>query len=161
MSKNQEALEDLNCAIKLKPGSEDAYISRGNLLQKLGNPEDAIKDFNKALEINPKSLKALNNRGSANLELSRIDHALADFQSALEIAPEISETWSNIGTLYKIFLSQKALEAYDNAIALDAENAEAQFGKSLILLRKGDFKEGWRLYDGANIQTEKSRQPRQ
>ena len=148
MSKNQEALEDLNCAIKLKPRSEDAYISRGNLLQKLGNPEDAIKDFNKALEINPKSMKALNNRGFANLELSRIDHALADFQSALEIAPEISETWSNIGTLYKdINLSQKALEAYDNAIALDAENAEAQFGKSLILLRKGDFKEGWRLYE--------------
>ena len=127
------------------------------MLQKLGNPEDAIKDFNKALEINPKSMKALNNRGSVNLELSRIDHALADFQSALEIAPEISETWSNIGTLYKdINLSQKALEAYDKAIALDAENAEAQFGKSLILLRKGDFKEGWRLYECANIKQKKA-----
>ena len=148
MGRANEALKDLSDAIRLDPDTEEAYITRGNCYSSQRKYAKAIEDFSRALEINPKSVTAFNNRGSANLDLGSFDNAITDFKSALEIVPRCSDTWNNLGTLYKdINMTQKAIEAYEKAISLSSENADAQFGKSLTLLKMGNFEEGWHLYE--------------
>tara|TARA_B100001057_G_scaffold468786_1_gene528343 strand:+ start:409 stop:654 length:246 start_codon:yes stop_codon:yes gene_type:complete len=44
-------------------------------------------------------------------------------------------------------MTQKAIEASEKAISLNSENANAQFSKSLTLLKMGNFEEGWHLYE--------------
>jgi len=44
-------------------------------------------------------------------------------------------------------VTQKAIEASEKAISLNSENANAQFSKSLTLLKMGNFEEGWHLYE--------------
>ncbi len=48
-----EGIKDLDEAIKLKPDYADAFVERGYIEQRKGNPESAKKDYEKAKKIDP------------------------------------------------------------------------------------------------------------
>lgn len=51
--KNEEALQDINEAIKLKNKTSDYYFLRGEVLNKLGEHQKALKDFDFAVQLDP------------------------------------------------------------------------------------------------------------
>ena len=48
-----EGIKDLDEAIKLKPDYADAFVEKGYIEQRKGNPESAKKDYEKAKKIDP------------------------------------------------------------------------------------------------------------
>ena len=96
-----EALDDLNAAIRINPLNALAFNSRGNLLKQLFRPDDAIKDFDTALKLNPNLADAFNNRGIVYNELRKFDKARADYERAISISPGLASTHRQLSALKK------------------------------------------------------------
>ena len=58
-----EAIADLNKAVKLYPDFAYAYYNRANLLALSGSLPEAFEDYSKAIELNPAFAEAYYNRG--------------------------------------------------------------------------------------------------
>lgn len=69
MGKYQEALADLDQAIKLSPDFGLAHVNRGVVYFRMGLADKAINDFDRALVINGKDQYAMVNRAGAYMML--------------------------------------------------------------------------------------------
>ena len=58
-----EAVEQINKALKINPGFAKAYNTRGAAYYNKGLYDRAISDYSKAIEIKPKYAEAYYNRG--------------------------------------------------------------------------------------------------
>ncbi|NJK60384.1 MAG: tetratricopeptide repeat protein, partial [Oscillatoriales cyanobacterium SM2_1_8] len=73
-------------------------------------------------------------------------------------APASIATWNNLGSAYASLGDwEPSRVAYQQAIALDGNNAEARFGLALLALRQGQWQAGWAAYE-SRWQQEKFRQ---
>ena len=79
LGKYQDAIEDYNKAIELKPDYVDAYYNRGIAKANLGKFQEAIEDCNKVIELMPDCAIVYLLRGVANLELHNYIKAIKDF----------------------------------------------------------------------------------
>lgn len=68
MNNFDQAMQDLNRAIKLNPKSANAYVIRGRMYGQQNNDKLAIKDFEQAISIQPQNAEAYGNRGIAYLK---------------------------------------------------------------------------------------------
>ncbi|MFD7027294.1 tetratricopeptide repeat protein [Streptomyces sp. NPDC059917] len=80
-----DALADLERALKMDPNCADAYSSRGTAYQSQGFFEKALADHDRAVAIAPRSPEALIHRGETYLLMGRFMAALEDFDRALAI----------------------------------------------------------------------------
>ncbi len=87
-NRRDEAMEDFNKAILLKPTYYTAYNNRGLILMDNKNNDDAIKDFNKALELEPKFVMAYHNRGVALFNKGKYEEAIRDFSQTIKLKPD-------------------------------------------------------------------------
>ncbi|MBT3292924.1 tetratricopeptide repeat protein [Candidatus Peregrinibacteria bacterium] len=108
IGKNEEAILDLNEAIRLDPTNSYAYIDRAHAVTRLGFPDDivgsntrAIEDFTKALELEPENSTQYSNRGFAYSRIGDSDSALSDFNRAIELDPENNIAYLNRSNLYR------------------------------------------------------------
>ena len=69
----EEALEDLNAALKLGLDEPEVYNFRSNLLDALGRDEEAAKDASRVVESG-ESFEALYNRGVIAFQQESISH---------------------------------------------------------------------------------------
>ncbi len=60
-----EALDDYNRAIKMRPKYPTTYFNRGNLLRALGRYEEAIDDYGKSIQMIPDFVFGYKERGKA------------------------------------------------------------------------------------------------
>jgi tetratricopeptide (TPR) repeat protein len=107
----QEALDDLNRALELKPDHPSTLNNRGLALRSLERYKEALADFNRALELRPGDPDALNNRGVALVSLGRHQEALADYNRALELSSDNPRTLYNLACLFS--QTQRYQEALD------------------------------------------------
>lgn len=85
----QDALNDYNKAMALKPELPEPYVGRGNLWFLAGRFDTAINDYNKALDLMlGRSHLALFNRGLAHEKAGNSQQAIADYRQALALQPE-------------------------------------------------------------------------
>jgi tetratricopeptide (TPR) repeat protein len=109
--KSNQALDDFNKAIELKPDLTKAYLERGKVFTKLRRFDDATADFSHVIETDPKNVKAYALRAQAYLQADSNDDALADVNQALGINPNDALALRVRGDIYQ------ALERPDEAIA--------------------------------------------
>jgi hypothetical protein len=76
----EEALEDFNKAIALKPDHTDAICSRGQTLTRLNRIEEALADFDRAIAIKPDDVEALWNRALCRLLVGRYREGWPDYE---------------------------------------------------------------------------------
>ena len=76
-----------------------------------------------------------------------LDMTIHDFDMAIKLEPSIIETFVNRGNSLK-FLGRlsEAAKSFDAALAIDKNNANAQFHYSILLLSQKRFSEGWEKY---------------
>ncbi|MES2605781.1 MAG: tetratricopeptide repeat protein [Pseudomonadota bacterium] len=85
----QDALNDYNKAMTLRPELAEPYVGRGNLWFLAGRFDTAIDDYNKALDLMlGRSHLALFNRGLAYEKAGKAQEAIADYRQALALQPE-------------------------------------------------------------------------
>jgi tetratricopeptide (TPR) repeat protein len=147
--KNEEALEDLNTAIKL--GNGIAHTYRGYIKKDMGDHEGAINDYEMAIKLVPENMEAHQYRADYRYELKNYKGAIEDYNNAIELYPHnesyfftlgefvvniigfaLNKQPENISKLYskrghvKYLLGDNkgAIEDYDMSIKLSSEDDE-------------------------------------
>ena len=143
-----EAIGYFNKAIKLNPNHAESYSNLAAILIELMRFEDAIVYLHRALDLDPNMPSAYNNTGKALYKLNRLDEALLNYTRAIDIFPDYVEAYTNLGVLFdELFCHDKAIINFDKAILIKNNYADAYWNKALSLLRCGDFRNGFILYE--------------
>jgi tetratricopeptide (TPR) repeat protein len=144
----EDAIASYDKAIAIDPDHAEAYSNRGIALQELKRVDEALASYDKAISIRPDYAVAYSNRGNALQELKRVEEAVDSYDKAIAIKPNYPEAYSNRGVALKeLKRLEEAIGSYDKAIAIDPDHSSAYSNKSHVLLLKGDFTQGWELYE--------------
>ena len=143
-----EAVKHYREAVKLEPDFAEAYNNLGLALKDLGDHSAAEAAFNKAVSIAPDLGAAHVNMSNTLLKQGRMAAALSCLEKAAEATPEFPAVWNNLGDIYtRQRRFDEAEAAFRKALAIDANCIEADCNLGLLLLLRGEFKEGWRRYE--------------
>ena len=156
-----EALASYDRAVALKPDLAEAFNNRGVTLGELERLDDAVASYDRAIVLKPDYAEAFNNRGTALRALERLDEALASYERAIALKPDYAKAFANRGNaLSELKRLDEALASYNRAITLKPDFAEAHFSRSLVLLLKGNYADGWDEYEWRYKGAVKGKQPR-
>ncbi|MGD9066070.1 MAG: tetratricopeptide repeat protein, partial [Desulfobacterales bacterium] len=97
----QEAVDEFQTALDLKPDYVDAHYNLGIAMVKQGNLADGIRHFSKTLNLKPRNVKALNNMAATLVLKERYPEAIDYLKRALLINPEEDDLHSNLGIIMK------------------------------------------------------------
>jgi lipoprotein NlpI len=126
-----DALTNLNEALKLDPKNARAHLLRGGVHDALDRHADAVKDYTRVLELEPNNADALDRRGSANFKAGRVAESAADFDAYLKLRPaDFNGHWRRGISLYyagRFDDGRKQFEGYENVDTNDVENAVWHF----------------------------------
>ena len=144
----EQALASYSRAIEIKPDYAHAYSSRGVALQELGHLGEALLSYMRAIELLPQYPQAYNNLGNALLGLKRTEEALDSYGRAIELKPAYAQAYCNRGNAFAdLNRLEEAVAEFDRALAIDPSLAEAYLGKAFATLLRGDYQQGWPLYE--------------
>lgn len=139
----RKAVPHLETAIQQAPWDAGLYYRLGRLRQQLGEPElarEAMAQSTRLRNANRQDLEtlmalsdAVKRRGPEALELSARLTGRADTDPAMLVAAGL--VWVQAG------VSEKAIEAFQQAAARDGNGFASQFNLGLALLRAGDAAE--------------------
>jgi tetratricopeptide (TPR) repeat protein len=162
-----QALASFEQAVAFAPLFADAWNLRGVALGESGRHTEALESYERALALRPDFAGAWNNQGMELQALGRPLDALASFERALRIQPDMLDALNNhgaaLGCLNRL---DEGLASFDRALAVAPHDPVAAWNKSTTLLLRGNFAEGWPLYEarmrvkGLPIRIESSGQPR-
>jgi tetratricopeptide (TPR) repeat protein len=148
LSRHEEALVCFEEALDHSAGYLNALRNRAASLKALARDEEALLAFAAIVATKDDDIDALNECGGLHMRLSRPDAAIACYDKALAIAPQVAELHINKGSaLAASNRFDDALHSFAAAIAIAPGRAEAHYKASLIRLRVGDFRSGWRDYE--------------
>lgn len=146
--KIQEAIEQLNAAIKLDPKHTGAYNDLGLLAMSQGRPVEAQRYFQKVIEItNGSEMQDVNQRreiafynlGLVALQQKDYTTAIGQFKQALLIRGDASDTYFYLGqALYLSGEPDAALKQVQTALVFDPNFAQAHYLLGDIYMAKKD-----------------------
>ena len=135
-------------AVQQNPSNLIVHHNIGNVLAELGRLDEAIFSFDTCLALDPDNGDVHKNKGITLEELGRDEEALACYDRAIACNPRDADAFYNRGNVLKKF--HRFLEAIDSqaaAIDIDPEHNSAYWNKSILLLLRGEYLEGWSLYE--------------
>ncbi|RVD87017.1 uncharacterized protein DFL_005266 [Arthrobotrys flagrans] len=111
----------------------DALKAQGNAAFSAKDFPKAIDLFSQAIEIDPANHVLYSNRSGSHASLKNFDEALKDATKCTEIKPDWSKGWSRKGAaLHGTGDLIGAIDAYEEALKLDANNATAKQGLNSV-----------------------------
>ena len=144
----QEAIDNYNQAILLKPDFAEAYSNRGNALRQQGNLDKALESYDQAIQIKPDYAVAFFNRGNALCQQSKLEEALISYDKAIKLRPDFVEAYSNKGNaLGELGKLDDALRSYDKAIKLRPDFVEVYSNRGNALGQLGKLDDALKSYD--------------
>lgn len=143
-----DAVREYARTVRLSPYSPDAYNNFGVALRAIGRPHGAIACYRRSLGIRPRSAGVLTNLGNAFRDLGLISQSIAAHERALKLSPVTANMHFNAALAFRDGGQvEKALEHFQKALALDPANLEIKMEMGISLLRAGEWKEGFQLYE--------------
>lgn len=142
-SKNEEALDILDCCIKYCPELYDAYEVAGVINGHMGKFEKAIQYMDKLLEKNPKSVMAHTNKSLYFMKLGNIEKAeeekakatILSFEQNAKSQKEIDEMKQK----EEAEISRKE-KMFKQVLEIDEFDETANYGLGEIALIRGQYK---------------------
>lgn len=136
----EEAVDTLQHASKLRPGSAPVLCNLGNALDSAGRPEDAVNAYRDAISAEPDYAAAHLNLGTTLRSLKRFAEAVDACRRATEIDPEMPEGFYNLGNaLSRVSDFDGAVTAYREALRLRPAFAQAADNLGAMLLTLHDY----------------------
>lgn len=127
----QNAMDDFNAALKIKPDFPQAYSNRALVFVRIDSLPRAIADYDRAIEINPDYAAAYVGRGNVHRLLNEDRKAIADFTKAISIQPDPVAHFNRGLSRQKLGLHSEAIDDFDNAIGFRADAPEVYQAKGL------------------------------
>jgi tetratricopeptide (TPR) repeat protein len=116
MSQMQEAINELNRFLVLKPNDADGLRLRGRCFRSLTNNDaNAITDFSQLISNNAYTAEALCERGRLYARADADDKALQDYDAAIKIKPDYGEVYAERANVF--YKQRKYRLAADNYTA--------------------------------------------
>jgi tetratricopeptide (TPR) repeat protein len=144
----EQALAACKRAVELAPDFAGGWSNLGNVYQERGEYAEAVLACERALELAPDLAEAWSNLACALLERGDFERSLASHLRALELQPRSARAHYNLGIAQERGQQDDAAVAsYRRAVELDASFAPASLRLSCVLLMRGEFPEGWVLYE--------------
>ncbi|KAF2481389.1 heat shock protein STI1 [Neohortaea acidophila] len=107
----------------------DAFKAEGNKLFAAKDFQGAIEKFSQAIEADPSNHVLYSNRSGAYASLKQFDKALEDANQTTQLKPDWAKGWGRKGAaLHGEGNLVDALDAYEEALKLDPNNAQAKSG---------------------------------
>jgi tetratricopeptide (TPR) repeat protein len=95
----QEAIEQYEQALRIRPDYAEAHANLGNALQRVGRVQDAIGHYERAVQIAPGSAEFQYVLGSALEQAGRRPEAIAHYEQAVLINPDYVEAQNKLAEL--------------------------------------------------------------
>ena len=136
--KYPDAVLRFNRVLNISNQRSDAYLERGNAHRSLGESDAALADFQAAADLNP-ALAAAHN-GIAVIYIERHDtrRALEELDKSIAIQPTIEAYYQRGEILESQGEHQKAIDNYDQAIALARDAPEVYLARATAKANLGD-----------------------
>lgn len=99
-SKNQQSIEQLQIAVRLKPDSAAARTNLATTLLRAGHSAMAEEQFHKALSLEPNDFQANHNLAEFYLQSGKIVEALPLLEKAQQINPSAFDNGYNLALAY-------------------------------------------------------------
>lgn len=135
MNEDAKAMPYFDIIIQIGIKDPDAFIYKGNLLERKGDYEGAYDNYEKALKYNPDCVWVYNNMASALIGLEKYDEALEYTDKSLRLNYDKEISYNNKGKIfYGNGKKDVALKYYDLAIQEVPNFAAAHVNKIKLLL---------------------------
>jgi Tfp pilus assembly protein PilF len=132
-----EAIRQLQAALRLKPDQAETRNNLGAALGKKGQIDEAIRQLQEALRLKPDYADAHFNLGNALEKKGRTDEAIRQFQEATRLKPDYAEAHNNLGgTLFNKGQIDEAIRQFQAALRLKPDYAAARKNLDLVLATK-------------------------
>jgi tetratricopeptide (TPR) repeat protein len=145
----------LRSALEMDADCVEALLLLGELLRGNGRLAESEAALRRGLTVAPDDkamvtalASTLVEQGNGAYHDSAMETAERLYRQALDLLPSLSVALTNLGNaLTQQLRLPEAMEAYQAAVAADAENHGAWFAMSLAVLLKGEIEEGFRLFE--------------
>jgi tetratricopeptide (TPR) repeat protein len=129
----QNAIEEYDKAIRLKPNNAGTYYDRGMAYHHLGQYQSAIEDYSKAIELDPKNAEVYNTRGYAFHSLGQYQRAIDNYDESIRLQSNLDIAYVRRGNSYdKLNQIDKARQDYDKAISLNPNDSLAYYNYACL-----------------------------
>jgi len=143
-----DAVAAVRRALELKPDYAGAYYNLGIVLRLQGQFDEAIAAYHRALALKPDDAEVHNDLGVVLAESGQLDAAAASCRRAVELDPDSTKACNNLGhVLTDLGQFDAAFAMFRQALQLTPNFADSTFGEALLRLLRGDFEQGWPLYE--------------
>ncbi|PNU20751.1 hypothetical protein C2E25_05915 [Geothermobacter hydrogeniphilus] len=111
----------LEAVVAKDPANRNAWVQLGNTYFDTQQPMKAIEAYGKALEIDGNDPNVLTDQGIMFRQLGWYDRAIDNFEKATAIDPNHSQSYYNLGVVYRYDLKDfpKAIEAWQKFLDLN------------------------------------------
>ena len=155
-----DAVKSYLKGLEAEPENVELLNSMGFALFQQGKSEEAVASLEKALKIDPKHYKAHNNMALASIDMGEIELAEIHYRESLAIEPQAS-IYNDLGyVLERQGMVDEAVEAYQNALAIDPKSATSHFNLATHLARaqkyaeaEGHLREALKIQPDAKVYT--------
>jgi len=129
------------------PNEARGFFNLGRCLAEAKEDDAAKAELEHALKLVPDYVDALITLAKIYADTWQFQAAIPILQHALEKQPLNFLGWANLGTyLAALDNDQSAISAYDRALEINPDYADATVNRGLIHLAQGRLAEGWRGY---------------
>jgi len=137
----QSALRDLERALKAEESSW-AYLYRGLIQERLGEPRRAVEACTRAIRLDPEFVEVYYLRGLLYAKLGEQDRALQDQSRVLELDADYARAHTARGVVRAALGEhERALEDLDKGCILAPRSSEAFYHRGLVRARMEMLKE--------------------
>ena len=146
----QEAIEQRQQALGIKPNLAETQYNLGNALQRLGWLQEAIGHYEQALRLKPDFAEAHCSLAVALGKEGRLQEAIVQFEQALQFMPDSVEAHYGLGgALLQAGRLPEAIQQCEQALRLKADSADAHYNLAVGLHRTGRLQEAIGHYEQA------------
>ena len=143
-----EAEQCFEKALQLKSDFATAQNNLGRVYSERKQYDTALACFRAALALDPGHIHASINIGLALSELGEHEQALAQLETCHRVAPGRTEIICGLGkSNFEMGRMPQARQYFREALALDADCADAHFGLANVALLQGNLAAGWEGYE--------------
>ena len=147
--RTEEAIEQYEQALQLKPDYAEAHNNMGDALLQTGRVPEAIEQYEQALRIKPDYATAHNNLGDILSRTGRPSEAMKQLELALRIKPDYAEAHNNLGNaLLQMGRGSEAIDQFKQALR-SKPDASTYYNLGGALLQTGRAEEAIGQYEQA------------
>ncbi|MFZ1982139.1 MAG: tetratricopeptide repeat protein [Smithella sp.] len=137
-----KAIDALQQAIQVQPGSVKAYDDLYVILMQMGRIKEALQEYRKVADIDRDNPNIHYNFGNALAMHGDYDEAIVQFKKVIQLRPLDAGAYSNIGVILMLLDHKDTAISYlKEAVKINPDYAYAHYELSIVLKQKGMVEE--------------------